>query len=399
VHAGSDLRLIDIHFYLEEMAWKTQARMALVFAIIALPSMIESAIGALPGDLYITEFQQQASNVWVYTLVGTDYDGYKMLPHFLAHYSSMGVPISNFHFDLLHDPAESDMGLQAALSFLGKLNASWSVASQPYTPAMQDVRMMEGLYRMEIPPFDWIIVADADELFTYGHPTLREATAALEAEGATFALGEMLDHVSLDGKLTELKASPNVWQQYPLVCPVISEVAKGLPVKVTIHRGFLRVGAGHHHIVDPELAGTYFSEQCTGLQCEIVMKKYKQRSTVNIYKKTPYYRYRDSYHHVRKVTRRMGSSGNGPIEWVAQQWSKWAKVHHFKWHAGIITNLQKRNSRDSGNCILGVNEDTCIPNFQFWQEVARQFSALSSGGLNLTKMECKEGIETFWNWK
>jgi hypothetical protein len=70
-----------------------------------------------------------------------------------------------------------------------------------------------------------------------------------------------------------MQTSPSVWQQYPLICPVIAEVSKGLPVKVTIHRGFLRVGAGHHHIVEPELAESYFGERCTGATCEIVMKK------------------------------------------------------------------------------------------------------------------------------
>ena len=52
------------------------------------------------------------SNVWIYSLVGTDYDGHKMLPHFLAHYTELGIPTSNFHIDLLHDPAEPDAGLQ-----------------------------------------------------------------------------------------------------------------------------------------------------------------------------------------------------------------------------------------------------------------------------------------------
>lgn len=49
---------------------------------------------------------------WVYSLVGTDYDGYKMLPYFLQHYRGLGVEDSHFHFDLLHDPAEPAVGLQ-----------------------------------------------------------------------------------------------------------------------------------------------------------------------------------------------------------------------------------------------------------------------------------------------
>ncbi len=81
---------------------------------------------------------------------------------------------------------------------------------------------------------------------------------------ATFTIAEILSVMQED---------PDIWAQFPMVCPVTSEVAKGLPAKVAIHRGFLRVGAGHHHIVEPELARAYFNRNCSGPQCEIVMKK------------------------------------------------------------------------------------------------------------------------------
>ena len=80
-------------------------------------------------------------------------------------------------------------------------------------------------------------------------------------------------------------------------------------------------------------------------------------------------------------------------------WSKWTKAHHFKWHSGLMENLRHRAERDSGNCILGVNEDICVPKFQFWREVARQYQAVSQGDFNITKMGCKEGVDTLWNWR
>ena len=59
-----------------------------------------------------TLLQEPVSKIWVYSLAGTDYDGHLMLPHFLAHYGSLGVPHSQFHFDLLHDTEEDDTGLK-----------------------------------------------------------------------------------------------------------------------------------------------------------------------------------------------------------------------------------------------------------------------------------------------
>lgn len=95
---------------------------------------------------------------------------------------------------------------------------------------------------------------------------------------------QMLKHVIC------LQTNGSMWDQFPLICPITAGVGLGLPAKVTLHRGFLRVGAGHHHIVDPDLAKAYFSKHCWGEKCEIVMKMYKQRSTVDLYRRTPYFR-------------------------------------------------------------------------------------------------------------
>jgi hypothetical protein len=65
--------------------------------------------GVLADDIWEA---QSPPRVWVYSLVGTDYNGHIMLLHFLAHYRAMGVPDEQFHFDLLHDPAEPDTGLK-----------------------------------------------------------------------------------------------------------------------------------------------------------------------------------------------------------------------------------------------------------------------------------------------
>ena len=66
---------------------------------------------------------------------------------------------------------------------------------------------MLTLDRANIPAQDWIIVADTDELYTFGYPTVREATRKMEEEGATYALGEMLDHVARNGSLARLEVS------------------------------------------------------------------------------------------------------------------------------------------------------------------------------------------------
>ena len=39
-----------------------------------------------------------------------DYHGDRLLPHFISHYESLGVPTSTMFFDLLHDPEEAEAG-------------------------------------------------------------------------------------------------------------------------------------------------------------------------------------------------------------------------------------------------------------------------------------------------
>jgi hypothetical protein len=79
----------------------------------------------------------------------------------------------------------------------------------------------------------------------------------------------------------------------------------------------------------------------------------------------PLCRYQDSYHKIMKGRKTKALNRNDQIVWVAQQWMKWSKVHHFKWRAGVLNNLRQRSSRDSGNCILGVNE-VCSVNWKPW---------------------------------
>lgn len=91
---------------------------------------------------------------------------------------------------------------------------SFQVISKPYTPALQDIQMMLSLDRLDIAAQDWVIVADTDEMFTYGYDTLNETAAAMEAEGATFALGEMLDHLAPDGALATIEVFSSLLRNF-----------------------------------------------------------------------------------------------------------------------------------------------------------------------------------------
>lgn len=95
--------------------------------------------------------------------------------------------------------------MQIAAGYLAELGLSFQIVAKPYTPALQDILMMEALDRANIPPLDWVIVADTDELYNYGYSHLAAVVAQMDISGASYALGEMLDHVARNGSLATLQ--------------------------------------------------------------------------------------------------------------------------------------------------------------------------------------------------
>lgn len=88
------------------------------------------------------------------------------------------------------------------------MGLSFHVINQPYMLASKDlenIQMMMTLDGNEIPPLDWIIVADVDEFYTFKQPALAEVLAEMEADGATYALGAMINHLSEPGSIGGLQ--------------------------------------------------------------------------------------------------------------------------------------------------------------------------------------------------
>ena len=327
--------------------------------------------------------------VWLYALVATDFNGSALIPHFLSHYRALGVQDNKMFLDLHHDPALPDVALSQCRDLLGATGVHTRLLVQEYTPELQDLAMLSALSLVPMHPEDWVIVVDLDEFLVFdGADDVYEVIDLMAAEQSTYAIGEMLDRVAPRGDLSQISNDTVIWDQFPLVCPVVSGVSKGLPFKVTIHKSYLRSGPGHHHIVEPYLAHAYFHE-CSGAACEIVMKQFKQHSSEDMYGITPYSLHVDEY--------ATSATGKG---WKAVQWSRGTRIHHFKWHASVLDNLQHRMSRDSGNCVLGMNEDTCQPMFQFWREVAQTMQALTNNRkIDVKTLDCRRQVKSLSLWQ
>ena len=170
-----------------------------------------------------------------------------MIPHFVYHYTRLGVLSDNIAVDLVHTPGSPEKGLHEAERHLRDHGIAFRIMLQPYSPVMQDEAMISALSQMPMLPDDWILVADLDELFTFGHAQdIKTATKLMNAEGATYASGTVVDHVSNTGSLAQLQPASAIWEQFPVTCPITAKVARGSTTKVTLHKAYLRSGAGHH---------------------------------------------------------------------------------------------------------------------------------------------------------
>lgn len=329
-----------------------------------------------------TLLETQGDTVWLYSLINTDSGGPSMIPHFVHHYSRLGILSNNIVVDLLHTPTLPDDGLLDALEQFRRHGIACRTILQPYSPNIQDQAMISALSQLPVLPEDWIVVADLDELFTFGPAQdIRTAIQLMDAEGATYASGNIVDHVSTTGSLAKLQDGIKIWEQFPMSCPMTATIARGSTTKVTLHKAFLRSGAGHHQIVEPYLARAYFGSDCAGPLCELVLKLYKQRSAIDVYELTPYFRYADHY--------TLGNASSG-ASFHARAWSVQSTVHHFKWRYGLLDILSARVRSESGNCLLNVNEARCQPVFQFWKESARLLISLNgTQRIDLRQLKCK----------
>lgn len=148
------------------------------------------------GDsTFVEENTYDKQTVWLYSLITTDFDGSSLIPHFLRHYTQIGLRSHKIYVDLLHNPALSDEGLLLAQQQFQSAGVHTRLVLHAYTPHLQDLAMISGLSKIPMQPEDWVIACDMDEYFTFTRPgslagSVQEAAQAMEEEGASFALGK-----------------------------------------------------------------------------------------------------------------------------------------------------------------------------------------------------------------
>ncbi len=170
----------------------------------------------------------------VVTCLGVDLE-LAHVPHFMRHYTSIGVAARDIHV-LLNTADPDSPNLEAAEAMLAAFSAApptrWIAAYTSDTMWAERRRLQQKLDR----PDAWILNADIDEHHQYPAP-LDRIVAHCRAKGYNAVQGFLIDRLATGGDLAALADAPPLAAQYPLE----SEVDLSI------------MGRGAHHGVDGTL--------------------------------------------------------------------------------------------------------------------------------------------------
>mmetsp|Transcript_26307 Transcript_26307/g.31919 ORF Transcript_26307/g.31919 Transcript_26307/m.31919 type:complete len:385 (-) Transcript_26307:267-1421(-) len=340
------------------MAPRTVFRNVALFVLaLCICSEAEGKVKFFSSESGITPPQKGPSKVWLYTSVAADYDGALMLPHFIRHYMDLGIQPEHFLVVVNHNPEAKNLKTETPVEDVVAVLDSFGIKYHLWL----DQYSSEKLYKIRlqllniVPLQDWIVHADSDELHEYGARDLVKYLNDMDKQGVNEIKGEYVDRVSKSGELTAIEASPGIFEQYPMKCQVIKNVAQGRDTKAMAYKGYWRTDRGNHQVLRPAKAMSYLGapDKKGGVNRAV-------ENAEDLWPLTPYARVPQAYQYVcagadlenGKVVMKMpkgvkchiltekNKKAPLPRGWARK--SNSALVHHFKWHAGVINSVKDR---------------------------------------------------------
>ncbi|KAL6781158.1 hypothetical protein ACKKBG_A10040 [Auxenochlorella protothecoides x Auxenochlorella symbiontica] len=243
-----------------------------------------------------------------------------LLPHFLEHYSRLGVPVQRMLVTLRRDAGE---GRAAAADLARQLDA-WGVDSRLWLgPLDAEARLQLRLQVLRrVPIQDWVLLPGPSDFFDFGNLTAAQYLAQRDVEGINWVEGRIADRVAQDGVLAAVNAQRPMFAQFPFECDVVGGIT-GRPQRVVVaHKGYLRTDAADLTVLPATEAKAYFGPSADqAARC----------TRSDLYPLTPY----DAYW---KYYRTPLMTGNSYL-WDRHKASAQVTVHRFRWHAGLAGNL------------------------------------------------------------
>lgn len=175
--------------------------------------------------------------IYLTVTVGPDY---RLLPIFLRYYKDLGI--ENF-LVILNTPDT----LPVAILQEHNINPV-KIWTDPFSEKLKQFHERDVVLR-HCSDNDWVVYADLDEFQWYPTGIMHHIEYS-EKVGVDFIEGKIIDRVSETGDLINLDNKKPLDEQFPLGGHITDKLLKAWDKKITVARGKLIVGGGHHIFLD-----------------------------------------------------------------------------------------------------------------------------------------------------
>jgi hypothetical protein len=168
--------------------------------------------------------------------------GIDLLPHWLEHYSKLGVDriLIGLFGDVAPD-AQEEISRYAERWPFTCFRQRWA---NLHELAQEDQRRSACRAAGALPE-TWIIHSDLDELHEFPAP-LPRLIAAAQTQGINAVFGSFIDRVTANGTLSPIRATPSLWDQFPVQCRLTERILRGSTRKLMLAHYSVPCGPGHH---------------------------------------------------------------------------------------------------------------------------------------------------------
>jgi hypothetical protein len=163
-----------------------------------------------------------------------------LLPHFLDHYSSLGV---SRVVALVNVAAQPDL-LERVRQHAASHDLVVGAVIEEDFDAPRTYAALERLKERHCVPTEWVFVADLDEFVELPEP-LDALIRRCENSGADYVRGLLVDRISADGSFPALDGRP-IGVQFPLAADLTTNLLCACPTKVPLMRATCPIQTGLH---------------------------------------------------------------------------------------------------------------------------------------------------------
>jgi hypothetical protein len=175
-----------------------------------------------------------------------------LIPHFIRYYRSIGV---DEFLIILHSNSSSSPNFRYANDILLQHDITPLVYWIDRFLGIEKLKRLRQLVDKYIASDAWYINADLDEFVEYAwlshNPgAFRKLLKYCELSNYTFVRGRLVDMVSSDGSLIQIKSNVALGEQFPRQCRISERILRATCRKIIACRGYHRCTPGHHYVLN-----------------------------------------------------------------------------------------------------------------------------------------------------